>query len=106
MASFYNRPVKNIDTSKVTAFTSVSDSTIILSILCANTDGVSAADITLQQDDSSNNLEAYLAYTITVPADSNIDLISNKLILPSGKKLGVLSSASGKLDLVISYVEV
>ena len=51
-------------------------------------------------------LESYLAYTIPVPADSNLDLISNKYILPSGKKLGVLASASGKLDLIISYVEV
>lgn len=106
MATFYNQVVRNINDSVVTALTSSSDSTIILSILVANTDGANTADVTLEQQDSSSTLESYVAYTIPVPADSNLDLISNKYILPSGKKLGVLASTSGKLDLVISYVEV
>jgi hypothetical protein len=106
MATFYNQFVRNINDSVVIALTSSSDSTIVLSILATNTDGANAADITLEQQDDSSVLESYLAYTIPVPADSNLDLISNKYILPSGKKLGVLASASGKLDLIISYVEV
>jgi hypothetical protein len=106
MATFFNTFVQNVDTSKITALTSTSDSTIILSIICANTDGASTEDITVQQDDSSDTIETYLAFTIPVPADSNLDILSNKYILPSGKKLGVLASASGSIDVTISYVEV
>lgn len=106
MATFYNRVVQNVDSNKVTAFTSVADSTIILSILAANTTGTSTTDITVEQDNSSDTLEAYLAFTIPVPADSNLDIISNKYIIPSGKKIAVLASTSGNIDVTVSYVEV
>jgi len=105
MATFYNRVVKNLDTSRIAAFQSTSDSTIVLSILVANTDGQSA-DVTIEQDSSADVLEAYLSKNIAVPSQSNLDAISNKFILPSGKKIALLSSASGSLDAIISYVEV
>ena len=106
MATFYNRVVRNVDTDKIVAFQSSSASTIILSMLCANTDGANNADITIQQDDASNNVEAYVAFTLPIPADANVDAISNKMILPSGKKIAVSASSSGKLDVIVSYVEV
>ena len=106
MATFYNRVVKNVDTSEITAVTSASDSTIILSILGANTNGTSNADITVIRRDAANTDQGYLAYTIVVPADSNLDVLGNKYILPSGHKLNVSTSTSGYLDVTISYVEV
>jgi hypothetical protein len=106
MATFYNKIVRNIDENAEAVFTSSSDSTIILSILTVNTDGSNPADVTLQQLNSSSAIEAYIAFSIPVPNNSNLDLISNKYILPSGKALEVLASASGKLDLTVSYVEV
>lgn len=106
MASFYNKVVKNLNTAKIDAFQSKSDSTIILSILVANNTGTTNSDVTVEQDNSSGTLEAYLARQLTVPSQSNIDVISNKFILPSGKKIAVFSSASGTLDTIVSYVEV
>lgn len=106
MASFYNKIVKNLNTAKIDVFQSSSDSTIILSILVANNTGSTNSDVTVEQDSSSGTLEAYLARQLTVPSQSNIDVISNKFILPSGKKLSVFSSSSGTLDAIVSYVEV
>ena len=106
MASFYNKVVKNLNTSKIVVFQSQSSSTIVLSILVTNTTGSTNSDVTIEQDSSSDVLEAYLARQITVPSQSNIDIISNKYILPSGKKLSVFSSSSGTLDAIVSYVEV
>ena len=106
MATFYNRVVKNLDTAKIAAFQSTSDSTIILSILVANTTGSTNADVTVEQDNSSDTIEAFLARQVTVPSQSNIDIISNKFILPSGKKIALFSSSSGTLDTIVSYVEV
>lgn len=105
MATFYNRVVKNVGTAEVTAFTSTTDSTIILSILVANTNGVGNADVTVRRLLGATD-EGYLAYTITVPADSSVDLLANKYILPSGRKLNVAASVSGALDLQVSYVEI
>ena len=105
MATFYNRVVKNVNTAEITAFTSTTDSTIILSILVANTNGVGNADVTVRRLLGATD-EGYLAYTITVPADSSVDLLANKYILPSGRKLNVSASISGALDLQVSYVEI
>jgi len=106
MASFYNKVVKNLNTSKIVVFQSQSNSTIVLSVLVANTTGSTNSDVTIEQDSSSDVLEAYLARQITIPSQSNIDIISNKYILPSGKKLALFSSSSGTLDALVSYVEV
>ena len=106
MATFYNSVVKNVDTAEVVGFTSTSDSTIVLSILVANTDGSATSDVTVRQNASGGALDSYLAFTIPVPADSNLDILSNKYILPSGKSIGFLASSSGKLDVTLSYVEV
>lgn len=106
MATFYNSNVKNIDTADVLAFTSSSDSTIILSILVANTDGVASADVSVTRKDSGDVDIGKLAYTVVVPADSNVDILGNKFILPSGEKLYISSSTSGALDAHFSYVEV
>ena len=106
MASFYNKPVKNLDTSSVVHLTSALNSTIILSILVCNTDGSNDTDVTVSLLDSSSVLQAKLASTITVPADSNVEILANKLILPSGQKLAFAASTSGKLDVSMSYVEV
>jgi hypothetical protein len=106
VATFKNQPIKNLNSSAVTYLTSTTDSTIVLSILVCNTDGAADADVTVNMLDSSSVLLAKLASTITVPADSSVEILSNKLILTSGRKLSLLASSSGKLDTSISYVEV
>jgi hypothetical protein len=106
MAEFFNQSAKNISDSESTILTSSSDSTIILSILVSNTEGTSASDVSVRRTDSSDTDLGYLAFTIAVPADANVDLLANKYILPSGDKLKFVSSTSGTLDASISYVEV
>lgn len=106
MATFYHAGFSNLDTGELTALTSSSDSTIVLSILVANVDGTNPADVTFTHTNSSDTLLNHIAKTIVVPADSNVDLIGNKYIVPSGHKFKVSASSSGALDLAILYVEV
>lgn len=107
MATFYNASTREVgDVDEVTVVTSTSDSTIVLSILVANVNGASASDVTCSHRDSASALQNYVGFTVTVPADSSLDLLSNKYILPSGQSLGFLSSVSGALDVAVSYVEV
>jgi hypothetical protein len=105
MASFYNVARANVNSSPVTVLTSDADSTIVLSILVANNIGSSAVDCTVSMNTGAT-INNYLGYTIPVPADSNVDFIANKYILPSGKSIRVTSSTSGQLDVAISYVVV
>jgi hypothetical protein len=105
MATFNNINVKNVDVSPLQVLTSSSDSTIILSILSANTDGVDAVDISVQRKLGATD-KGYLAFTIPIPANSNFDVLGNKFILPSGDSLHVFASVSGVTDCNISYVVV
>jgi len=106
MATFYNSSYAEVPDSEVELLQSTSDSTIVLSILVANRDGASAADITLSHKDASNVIQNYLGFTISIPPDSNVDLVGNKYILPSGEKFFLTASSSGFLDVAVSYVEV
>jgi len=105
VATFYLGTKRNVDTSPVAVVTSTSDSTIVLSILVSNTDGALACDATCSINNGST-VVSYVAHTIAVPADANVDLIANKLILPSGRSLRMSASNSGDLDAAISYVVV
>lgn len=70
----------------------------------ANVDGAAAADITVDLFRSST---AYpIAATITVPADSTLDLISKAIYLEEGDSLRCTASASGDLTAVCSYEEI
>ena len=105
MASFFNVTRRNVDTSAVTIFTSNSDSTIVLSILAANTVGTTTVDATVSMNTGAT-INNYIGFTIPVPSDSNVDFIANKYILPSGKSIAASASTSGQLDVSISYVVV
>jgi len=105
MATFRNQSYKNVSNVETSVLTSTSDSTIVLSILVANTNGSSTSDVTCRRKNGATDL-GYLAFTVAVPADSNVDILGNKYILPSGHSLHFSSSSSGTLDAQISYVEV
>ena len=105
MATFYNVPIRALSDVAATFVTSTSDSTIVLSILCANTTA-SNTDVTVDLLSAADAVNARIASTITVPADSNVDILGNKFILPSGQKLKFGTSNSGSLDVAVSYVEV
>ncbi len=70
----------------------------------SNVDGTAAADITVDLYRSST---AYaIASTISVPADSTLDLMSKALYLEEGDALRCTASASGDLVAVCSYEEI
>ena len=106
MATFLNTTIAAISDVETIGYTSQNDSTIVLSILTANRDGLVAADITVSQHSAAGTRESFLAFTVPCPADANLEILSNKYILPSGKTLRFSSSASGFLDATLSIVEV
>lgn len=82
------------------------DRAIVLSCLVANVNGVNNASITLAIVDASNNVLATIANTITVPADSTLEAIPNKLILKSQQKIRATASAANHLDIILSALEI
>jgi hypothetical protein len=82
-------------------------------IVVANVDGTSAADVDLfvtktnYTPDGITNFDTsgsfYLAKTISVPADSSLVISDTPIYLNEGDILKGGASASGDLDLFISY---
>ena len=107
MAEFFNEQYAELPAASVELFSSTTDSTIVLSLLCANRNGSDNADITCSHRASNGTtIKNYIGFTLTVPADASLELLANKYIVPSGDKIFVESSSSGLLDIAASYVEV
>ncbi len=111
MAENFNRnSVKLSSTSVTDAYqapnSAATDRAIILSCVVANVDGGSAADITISITDQSNTELSRLAYAISVPAKSSLEIIANKVILKNGEKLRATASAANDLDVTVSAVEI
>lgn len=70
----------------------------------SNIDGTNNADINVDIFRSST---AYrIAYTITVPADATLDVISKSIYLEEGDALRLTASANSRLEAVCSYEEI
>ena len=74
-------------------------------IYCANIDGTDAAPVTVGVYDSSATATYYLASTITVPADTTIDLLSKSIYLEEGDKIVANSSGADLVTILVSYEE-
>ena len=83
-------------------------------IVCSNVDGTSAADLNLYDDGmgtgAANGLTptgasatTYLAKTISVPADASLVVSDTPIYLMEGDVLKGGASATGDLELFISY---
>lgn len=79
----------------------------INSIIVSNIDGSNAADATVYFFDSSAGARYNLASTISVPADSTLVVISKdtSIYLEEGDEIEAGASASGDLQIIISYEE-
>ena len=77
----------------------------INSIIVGNKDGTNSADVTISWYNGSTDY--YLAYTITVPADSTLVVLGKDapIFLEEGQSLRGGASANSDLDVIISYEE-
>ena len=82
-------------------------------IICANVDGSSAADVTINffdtdSDGSGTDRTNPIASTVTVPADSTL-VVSDKnsaFYLEEGDKITGGASANGYIQCTVSYEEI
>jgi len=79
----------------------------INSIIVANVDGTNSADVTIKVYDSSATISYRLAFTVTVPADSTLIVLGkdSPIYLEESDEIRGGASASGDLEIVISYEE-
>ena len=82
----------------------------INSIMIANVDGSSAADVTIDINTAAagSGTSYALANTISVPADATLNLIdkNSSFYLEEDKSIIGGASAAGDLEIIISYEEI
>ena len=111
MAETFNRASVALSGTSITDVyqaptTNAADRAVVLSCLVANVNGTNAADITITITDGSNSTIARLASTVSVPADSSLEIIANKLVLKQSEKLRATAGTGGSLEVTVSALEI
>ena len=76
----------------------------VSALYVSNVDGTN--DATVNADIYRSSTAYHIAKTITIPADTTLDLISKSLYLLEGDTLRLTASADGDLEAVCSYEEI
>lgn len=111
MAETFNRASASLATTSITDIYQVPDiadnnRAIVLSCLVANVDGSVPCDVTITITDSANAVIARIANTISVPPDSTLEIVANKLVLKRGEKIRATASAVDDLEVTVSALEI
>ena len=77
-------------------------------VLVANVDGTNAADLNVYFYDSSAAARYALSSTINVPSDTSVVIVGkdNPIYLEESDQIESWASASGDLEIIISYEEI
>lgn len=93
------------------------DRSVVLSVMAANTDGTNSVDVSLFVTATGSTSATvatvegeassyYLAKTITIPADSSLEFVANKVVMDHGQKLRAYASAAGDCEITVSALEI
>ncbi len=78
---------------------------IVLMLRATNVDGTNDATVDVRVVKSSS--DSYIAYTMTVPADTSLDVLgTSKLVLMATDKIQVKASAASDIEFFASYLEI
>jgi len=108
MANTFKNAYLDITNSAQTIYTApASTTTIVLTLRVTNVDGSANDTITADIIDASSG-NSRIAYTISVPADSSLELAGDsKLVLEAGDKIDLTGGASsGDLEAFTSVLEI
>jgi len=108
MANTFKNAYQDVTSTNTAIYTNSSGGTaIVLTLRITNVDGTADDTITADVIDGTSG-SAKIAHTITVPADSSIELAgTSKIVLENGDKIDLTGgAASGDLEAFISYLEI
>jgi|TARA_R100001463_G_scaffold30598_5_gene69636 hypothetical protein len=94
------------DTNRTTMIDVPAETAVrIDTILLANIDGTNAADVTVEISNDNGSTYYKIASTISVPADSTLDLIARPIYLDETDLIAVTAGAASDIAFHVSYVE-
>lgn len=110
MATTFNNGQVQLSTTSVTdvyqAPSSANNTSVLMSILCANVNGTASADISIIKTNSANTIQSYLTFTVPVPADTSLEVVANRIVLKAGEKIRAQASAANYINVTVSAMEI
>lgn len=105
--TFKNKIVALGNTADAVAYTCPANTTaIIVHSQVANVDGTNSATLSMDLYDSSTTTAGALVSTVSVPANSSINPIGQKVVLEASDELRAWASATGDLELTVGILEI
>jgi beta-lactamase class A len=80
--------------------------TKVNALYISNVDGVSNADVSVTFYDFGTTTSFHIAKTVTVPADSTIDVLTKAIYLEEGDELRLAANANSDIEAVASFEEI
>ena len=107
MANIFKNQYTDLGTGNSDVVDAIASGTaIVLTLRCTNVDGSNDATVTVEVVDGTSG-DAKIASTMTVPADSSLELAgTSKIVLETGDKIQALASASGDIEVFASYLNI
>ncbi len=109
MANTFKNAYYDVTASLLPAYTAPSSAgnvAIVLTLSITNVDGANDATVDATVTDASSG-ESYVAYTMTVPADSSIELAgTSKLVLEAGDIIKLKANTASDLEAFISVLQI
>jgi len=99
--------VQAVGTSATAIITNSAASDKVLKVnalYISNVDGTNAANINV--DIYRSSVAYHIAKTVSIPADTTLDILSKSLYLEEGDELRLTASATSDLEAVCSYEEI
>ena len=109
MANTFKNEVKDLTTSNqdLLAASEVTGTGIVLTLRCTNVDGTNDATVDVEIVKASSGGNAYIAKTLSVPADTTVELAgTSKLVLESGDKIQGLASDASDVEVFLSWLHI
>lgn len=106
--TFYNEVLDVTTTNQdLIAAADVTGTGIVLTIRATNVDGTNDATVSVEVVKASSGGNAFIASTITVPADSSLEIAgTSKIVLETGDKIQALASANGDIEIFCSWLHI
>ena len=109
MANVFKNAYKDATTSLADLIPALDSNheAIVLMLRATNVDGSNDATVDVRVVDSDGSNDAYIAYEMSVPADTSLDVLgTSKLVLEATDKIQVKASDASDIEFFASYLEI
>jgi len=86
--------------------TAATDRSVIISILASNMKTTGSVGVSCTITDSSDTPIASIGSSLTIPANSSLEIIANRIVLKNGEKIRVSAAEASQIDVTVSALEV